>query len=31
VEALSCHADTIFLLHDADLTAALDALTKTLK
>jgi aspartokinase len=31
VEALSCYTDTIFLLHDEDLTAALRALTKTLK
>ena len=31
VEALSCYTDTIFLLHDDDLTAALGALTKTLK
>lgn len=31
VEALSCYTDTIFLLHDEDLTAALGALTKTLK
>jgi aspartokinase len=31
VEALSCYTDTIFLLQDDDLTAALGALTKTLK
>lgn len=31
VEALSCYTDTIFLLQDGDLTAALGALTKTLK
>ena len=31
VEALSCYTDTIFLLHDDDLTPALGALTKTLK
>jgi len=30
VEALSCYTDTIFLLQDDDLTAALGALTKTL-
>lgn len=31
VEALSCYTDTIFLLHDDDLSPALSALTKTLK
>lgn len=31
VEALSCYTDTIFLLQDDDLPAALGALTKTLK
>jgi aspartokinase len=31
VEALSCYTDTIFLLHDDDLTPALGALTKTLR
>ncbi len=31
VEALSCYTDTIFLLHNEDLTGALGALTKTLK
>jgi len=31
VEALSCYTDTIFLLHDDDLTPALSALTKTLR
>jgi aspartokinase len=31
VEALSCYTDTIFLLQDDDLTAALGALTKTVK
>ena len=31
VEALSCYTDTIFVLHDDDLTPALGALTKTLK
>ena len=31
VEALSCYTDTIFLLQEDDLTAALGALTKTLK
>jgi len=31
VEALSCYTDTIFLLHNDDLTFALGALTRTLK
>jgi aspartokinase len=31
VEALSCYTDTIFLLHDDDLTAALGTLTKILR